>query len=242
VTARPEGAALSQGSQAETAVTPAGFHRQHGMRLLLAAACAGALFAAVLALVNAAWGPLANFDHAAVVDLHTYALAHYWFVLTMKATSTAGTPIVYYPVFGILAAWLVLRRHFRAAVFVVLTVGIGLQLAAMTKILVRRPRPALSDPVSHTGGFSFPSGHAADVTVALLVLLALSYPFLKSRARTAAIGLVIVGALLMGLARVGLGVHYPTDVLAGYALGAAWVTIALLTIRPVAIGARARHH
>ena len=198
----------------------------------------GMAFLALMALVTQKFGPLAELDRTAVAEMHTFALANQWFVTMMKVVSTVGSPMVYAAVAALLAAWLVLRRRKRAAAFVLVAVGVGLVIAPIAKRFVGRPRPAVDSAVSHAGGYSFPSGHAVDVTVVLLVLLVLCLPHLAPRARTWATVAVVAMALLMGLARVGLGVHYPSDVAAGYALGVAWVALALITIRP---GRQGRH-
>jgi len=207
----------------------AGLPRRTG---LVGAMVCGAAFVVLLILVTLKWGPLADLDRTAVAEMHTVALSHQWFVSIMKAVSAVGSPAVYAAVFAVVTAWLLLRRRVRAAAFVVVAVGVGLVLAPIVKRFVARPRPVLDSSVSHAGGYSFPSGHALDVTVVLLVLLALCYPFLAGRARALAIVAAIVIALLMGLSRVVLGVHYPSDVAAGYALGCAWVGVALIALRP----------
>jgi len=70
---------------------------------------------------------------------------------------------------------------------------------------------------------SFPSGHAQSAMVAASVLLLVSLPLLRCAWRWVAVGVAVVFVLAIGFARVTLGVHYVSDVLAGYVLGAAWV-------------------
>ncbi|EHI70012.1 phosphatase PAP2 family protein [Streptococcus ictaluri] len=87
------------------------------------------------------------------------------------------------------------------------------------KLLYQRPRPSISHLV-HAGGFSFPSGHAMGSMLILGALLIISYQRLSSKDLqiTAVIFFSILIALI-GLSRVYLGVHYPSDVLAGFILG-----------------------
>jgi membrane-associated phospholipid phosphatase len=91
------------------------------------------------------------------------------------------------------------------------------------KLAVDRARPALTEPVAHAAGSSFPSGHAQAAFVAASVLLLVFLPLLHGAWRAIAVALAVAYVLAIGFARVGLGVHYVSDVLAGYALGAAWV-------------------
>ena len=70
---------------------------------------------------------------------------------------------------------------------------------------------------------SFPSGHAQSAMVAASVLLLVFLPLLRGAWRWVAVGAAVVYVLAIGFARVTLGVHYVSDVLAGYVLGAAWV-------------------
>jgi undecaprenyl-diphosphatase len=108
-------------------------------------------------------------------------------------------------------------------VFVAVTMLGGAALNALVKAAVHRARPVLPEPVAHAGGLSFPSGHAQSVVVAFGLLLLLALPHLRGPWRGAAIGLAAAMVLAIGVSRVALGVHFVSDVLAGYVLGAAWL-------------------
>ncbi len=93
-------------------------------------------------------------------------------------------------------------------------------IALDLKVLTRRPRPVVPDPVSPAPGYSFPSGHAANAAAAATVVTLLVRPVLPStgaRYAVAAGALVVVG--LTAADRVLLAAHYPTDVVAGTVLG-----------------------
>ena len=123
-----------------------------------------------------------------------------------------------------MAAWLAWwQRLPRLAAFVVVTMTGSMLLNSLVKLAVDRARPVLDDPVAHAGGMSFPSGHAQSAMVAASVLLLVFLPLLRGAWRWVAVGVAVAYVLAIGFARVTLGVHYVSDVLAGYVLGAAWV-------------------
>jgi undecaprenyl-diphosphatase len=79
---------------------------------------------------------------------------------------------------------------------------------------------------------SFPSGHALGVTVGVLSLLTVLLPVVRSRWRTALVVGGAVAVLAIGVGRVALNVHYPSDVVAGWALGYLYYLLCLATVRP----------
>ena len=191
-----------------------------GAALLLVAVPFGLL----LFLVEDSWRPLVRMDGGARDDLHAVALHHDGLVAALKLLSTIGSAVVYVPLFAAVAAWLAWwQRLPRLAAFVVVTTAGSTLLNALVKLAVDRARPVLDDPVAHAGGLSFPSGHAQSAMVAASVLLLVFLPLLHGAWRWVAVGVAVVFVLAIGFARVTLGVHYVSDVLAGYALGAAWV-------------------
>src|SRR3954451_21018748 len=152
--------------------------------------------------------------------LHTFALQHRWFVAAMETLTTIGRWWVYLPVFLVLAGWLLWRRLARLALFVAVTVGVSPAINDLVKWVVHRTRPVLANPVAHERGASFPSGHAQAAVVGYAVLLLVFLPVLQGAGRRIAVGVAVLMVLGIGLSRVALGVHYVSDVLAGYVLGA----------------------
>jgi undecaprenyl-diphosphatase len=208
-------------------------HARFSARALVALLSLGLIavgFGLLLFLVEDRWRPLLRVDEGARDDLHRYALDHTGFVTAMRIISDVGSAFVYLPLFGAIALWLAWRGHRRPAVFVAVALIGGSLLNALVKGLVHRARPVLPDPVAHANGLSFPSGHAQSAVVATSVLLLVILPRLRTTgARVVAVVLGVAFIVLVGFARVALGVHFVSDVLAGYALGAAWVA-ALLAI------------
>jgi len=119
--------------------------------------------------------------------------------------------------------FLILQGKRRTAILVVAAVGGGMLVSTLTKLGFDRPRPDLVPHVTQVYTASFPSGHAMMAAVTYLTLgalLARVQPHL--RLKLYLIGLAATLTVLVGLSRVYLGVHWPTDVLAGWTLGAAW--------------------
>lgn len=104
--------------------------------------------------------------------------------------------------------------------FLVLSNGfVAALLISSFKLLYQRPRPSIEHLV-YAGGFSFPSGHAMGSMLIFGSLLIVCHQRIKSRPLQVAVdALFVTLILLIGLSRVYLGVHYPSDVLAGFILG-----------------------
>ncbi len=140
----------------------------------------------------------------------------------LLAVQAAFQPMWVNSAVALVCVWAWLRRGLGSrALWAAITVALGWGLGNVVKQLVARARPVVENAVDHAPGYSFPSGHATNTTVASIVLLVLLWPLLRHRGRTVAVVLVVALVLLIGLDRVMLGVHYPSDVLGGYLLGAA---------------------
>jgi undecaprenyl-diphosphatase len=106
-----------------------------------------------------------------------------------------------------------------------ITIAIGAAIIEILKRLGGRARPDVLDPIIAEVGYSFPSGHTANATVAYGVLAVLvSRLPMHAGIRGAIVAVLILVVFAVGLSRVWLGVHFPTDVLAGWLLGGAIVS------------------
>ncbi|WP_437326598.1 phosphatase PAP2 family protein [Sorangium sp. So ce381] len=105
--------------------------------------------------------------------------------------------------------------------------GGGLLNTAL-KALFTRPRPTFADPLAVAAGWSFPSGHSMGTFVAFGMLSYLGLLFLRTlRARLALVALALGWTVAMGFSRMYLGVHYLSDVLAGFAAGTVWLAVCI---------------
>lgn len=129
-------------------------------------------------------------------------------------------------------SYLLLNGRRRMALFVVASVVSGLLLSNLLKNVFQRPRPDLVPYGSYVASASFPSGHSMLSAVAYLTLGALLARS-QQRKRLKAYFLLVAALLsfLVGVSRVYLGVHWPTDVLAGWAAGACWAIVCWLLAR-----------
>lgn len=133
------------------------------------------------------------------------------------------------------SAWLVLGRKPRLAAFLALSVGGGLALSIWLKHLIDRPRPDLVPHGSIVHSASFPSGHSVMSAVVYLTLAALLMRAERNGGRKLLLlATAALLCLLVGISRVYLGVHWATDVLAGWTIGASWAIFCWL------VGARLR--
>ncbi|MEH1099243.1 phosphatase PAP2 family protein [Micromonospora sp. CPCC 205561] len=212
-------------------------HREHprGLRLTLAAGAAFLVavpFALLAALVLGDWSPLRRLDTAVTDALVGYAAEHPGWVRLLALWTDVFAPMPLRAAALVLVVWLVRRGARRLAVWVAVTMAVGGLLGPLLKLLVGRPRPDLPDAVAEAPGLAFPSGHALNAALAAGVLLVVFLPLVGPAARRAVWTAALLLALVTGFSRVALGVHWTSDVLAGWLLGAAVVaaTAAALTV------------
>ena len=143
-----------------------------------------------------------------------------------RLLSAVGSQKILVPVAGVVAVLLVGRRRLVLAGLVVAAWGGAILLYSLVKHFVHRPRPPADIWLMKVTSTSFPSGHATQ-SLATFVALAVVAVALGAGAGGAAKGLAFVLAAGVGWSRVYLGVHWTTDVVAGWLIAAAWITIVL---------------
>ncbi|HSP14109.1 MAG TPA: phosphatase PAP2 family protein [Thermoanaerobaculia bacterium] len=138
--------------------------------------------------------------------------------------SVIGGPVCLGVLTGLVAAWLVIKRRFRWAIYVLVTAGGGALLLTELKLYFERARPVLAEQLRRAHGYSFPSGHAMGSTVVAGALTYLAMRVLPTwRQKAAAIAFAITFVISVAASRVYLGVHWLSDIAAGIAGGLLWV-------------------
>ena len=141
-------------------------------------------------------------------------------------TALGGVLLRNLVVLGSLAALLFLRLR-REAVLLAATVLGGWLVNSLVKFVVGRPRPMIVPHLTEAGGQSFPSGHSFNSAV-VYIAIALAFAAMSPRrsVRWTLVGTAIVLSIAIAISRVWLGVHFPTDVAAGWLGGAGWAFLA----------------
>jgi len=124
-------------------------------------------------------------------------------------------------------AALVLIRLRREAMLLALTVTSGWIVNSLLKLAVGRDRPDVVPHLMDAGGMSFPSGHSFN-SAAVYIAIALAFAAFSAResVRMLIVGTAIFVSLCVAASRVWLGVHYPSDVIAGWLGGTGWAFLA----------------
>jgi undecaprenyl-diphosphatase len=199
--------------------------RANHNRMLVIGACAALIFVwLAFAVVN---GETAGFDSSVRQSMYSFAtpaltriMLGFTFVGTNGFIAIVGAVFVW---------WLIKNKHIRDAIWLIaLQISANLLLQVL-KLAFHRPRPAPFFGLSIPESYSFPSGHALLPTVFYLSLAILMTRNFAIRIAAALL------ALCIGLSRAYLGVHYPTDVLAGFAAGVFWLAAWVYGIRNVPV-------
>lgn len=204
----------------------AGLLRRHGWRLLLV----------FIGLLLPLWGfaELADEIHeqeAIPFDepiLHfAHALAREGFDRFFVLTSEIGYRWGVVPFDIALVLLLTALRRYREATFAAIALGGSALLNLAAKPAFARARPSLWESITPELNYSFPSGHAMGSMTLACVLVLLAW---RTRWRWPVLAMMVPFVVLVGLSRVYLGVHYPSDILAGWAAAMVWAVAVFLTV------------
>ncbi len=198
--------------------------------LIASALIAVAVYALMWMGYGLHWAWLAAFDDAGLTVPYRYGASHPAWVTGWDVFCTVLSPVTFRIVALVVSVVALVRRQVRIAVFVWFAVELSALLTELAKNLADRPRPVTA--LAYAPSTSFPSGHALGVMVGVLALLAVAWPLLRAPLRTwlAVVGAVVIVAI--GVGRVVLNVHHPSDVVAGWALGYAYFVVCWLAVRP----------
>ena len=217
----------------------ASYSRVHSLMATLGILLASGLAIAVLGTAafvalagEVSSGSTQTFDESV---LRWIAVHHSARLDTLMLEITAlGTGVVVLMIVVIAALFLVLTQHKYSAILLLASTFGGLVLNAVLKLGFHRPRPSIIVHAVHTASSSFPSGHAMSAAIVYGTVAYLAARLHPSRwARWfmmfAALGLIV----LISFSRMYLGVHYPSDVVAGVSIGLAWAAFCMATLEAI---------
>lgn len=157
-----------------------------------------------------------------------------WMLEAVRDTTALGGVLLRHVIaIAAIVALLFLRLR-KEAVLLAATIISGWLVNSLIKLTVGRPRPEIVPHLTEAGGMSFPSGHSFNSAV-VFIAIALAFAAMSPRqsVRLTLIGSAVVLTMLVAISRVWLGVHFPSDVAAGWLGGTAWAfTASALLYRP----------
>jgi undecaprenyl-diphosphatase len=154
-----------------------------------------------------------------------------WFEAGWRDVTSLGSAAVLTLVTLACAGYLLIAKRYRTLVVLAVVVVGGVVLTFLMKAVFARPRPEYASSMTQIVSASFPSGHSmlsAVVYLTLGALLARTTGVLRYKMYFLSLGVIVT--LLVGVSRVYLGVHYPTDVLAGWSAGLTWALLCWLVV------------
>ncbi len=202
--------------------------RVETVTLVVIMVIAGALWAFIALAAEMLEGDLHAFDETVLLALRTPGdptnpIGGAQVEVAMRDITALGGITVLTLISLSVLTFLVLRRQGASALFLTVAIIGGQLLSHLTKFGFSRPRPDLVPHGVEVATASFPSGHsmmAAVTYLTLAVMLSRTQSLLRIRAFFIVVAAILT--ILVGVSRVYLGVHWPSDVLAGWTLGAAW--------------------
>jgi membrane-associated phospholipid phosphatase len=202
--------------------------QRYGLRLTLVAVVMvliAAPFSFLLFQVLAE-GPLTRFDGDLADRFNQLVAGHDNWISVLNVVSYLGKPVTLWIVTGAGLIYTWKNGAHKLTLFLLATTIGGAAVSTGVKLAVDRPRPQVDHPITEAFGKSFPSGHALSSTVVYGALLLTFLPVLRPRLRHLAVAVSGLLIFCIGTSRLLLGVHFLTDVLAGYILGVAWLIAA----------------
>lgn len=164
-----------------------------------------------------------------------------WLKTAMVQLTALGTAVVVMMVVFVAALFLWLTKHKHSAALLLATTSVGIILNGMLKDVFHRTRPQIFPWGTDAFTSSFPSGHAMSAAVVYGTVAYLAARLQRTRlARTITIAIALILVVLISLSRVYLGVHYPSDTLAGVTIGFAWAGFCMATLEAIQLIAARR--
>jgi membrane-associated phospholipid phosphatase len=198
--------------------------------LIVSAALAVVVYALMWIGYALQWNWVMTMDSSWLEAIHRYDVAHPGWVMFWNVFCTVLGPTVFRLVTLVVIIFSLVRRNLRVAMFLVISVELAGIITEIAKYAANRPRPATA--LVSAPSTSFPSGHAVGVMVGVLALLTVVLPVVRRPLRAWLVALGALTVIAIGIGRVVLNVHHPSDVIAGWALGYAYFVACLLMVPP----------
>lgn len=155
-----------------------------------------------------------------------------WLEGAMRDITSLGSASVLLLITAAMIVYLLLIRRPGAALLMFVAVAGGQLLSSVLKFDIDRPRPDLVSHLADVASLSFPSGHAMLSAVTYLTLGSMAARVLPGRTtKIYVLGLAVLTTVVVGISRIYLGLHWPSDVLAGWCAGFAWAMLCWLAAR-----------
>lgn len=205
--------------------------------VLIGLALAAGLAVGFLLVANIVTGGTLPIDERIMLSMRTAGdisdpVGPKWVEEAVRDFTALGSTAVLTLLVASVVIFLLLTQRRRMALTVLICTVSGTALSNLAKYLFDRPRPDLVPHQVEVYTASFPSGHALMSAVVYLTLAVLiSRTQTTFAAKAFIMGFAVFITMLVGVSRVYLGVHWPTDVLAGWCLGALWATLCWLVTR-----------
>jgi membrane-associated phospholipid phosphatase len=172
------------------------------------------------------WSWLATIDASILAALYHFGVDRPGWVTAWDVLCTVLGPVTFRLAGAALIVWALVLRQWRVALFLFLSMELAGLVTVAVKAATDRPRP--STAFVEAASSSFPSGHALEVMVGVLALSTVLLPMIHGAGRLWALAAGAAVVVAVGVGRVVLNVHHPSDVIAGWALGYVYFAACLL--------------
>jgi len=206
--------------------------RTYELSILLASAlAAGGVWIFVEIADEVFEGETRRLDEAILLSLRNPAdladpIGPSWFEETMRDFTALGGTVILVALCLAVLGYLLLQKKRGMALFMAASVIGGIILSSTLKSFFDRPRPDIVPHSTYVMSASFPSGHSMLSAVVFLTLGGLLARYIKTRRlKIYVLTLSVLATFIVGCSRIYLGVHWPTDVLAGWTAGASWALL-----------------
>jgi undecaprenyl-diphosphatase len=192
-------------------------------------------FVVLTLFVMAGFEPLEAADGRVAHTLNAQVLPRPSVAGVLEVLAVLTHPNVWRALAAVIAVLLFRCGRRRLVAWLAVTMTVGGVLGPLLKLVVARARPTFDDPVTTVSGYAFPSGHALNSMLFAGCLIVLLHPVTRGVRRVAVWAFAVLVVVITGADRIALGVHFVSDVLAGWVVAFATVTattIAFATRRP----------